>query len=286
MSRNLGIAGIQMAVDRSEDNAAKMLAKMKSVSRMFPWVDIVFFSELCLSGVDVQQALSDPDRELDRFRRWAKDAQKWVIPGSFYEKQGDDIYNTAVVIGPDGEIVAKYRKIFPWRPLETSTPGEEFCVFDIPDIGRFGLCICHDQWFPEMARTLAWMGAEAVFCPTATITPDRSQEIIMAQANAIANQVYWFSLNGVGAGGIGRSVFVDPEGRILQSSGSGEQLMTEIIDLDLVSRARRYGTVGQCQVWKELGSFKGKFPVYEGPISRGEIFKALGPVALHKNINE
>ena len=104
----------------------------------------------------------------------------------------------------------------------------------------------------------------------------------MSQANALANQVYWFSLNGLGAGGIGQSVFVDPEGRILQQSGSGEQYMPEIIDLDLVSRVREYGTVGQCQVMKEFGSFKGKFPVYESDVSKAEVFKALGPVKLHK----
>ena len=286
MARNLGIAGIQMTVARGEDNSEGMLKKMKSVSVLFPWVDIIFFSELCMSGIDIQMALSNSNRILDKFSRWARDEKKWVIPGSFYEKQGDNIYNTTVVISPDGEIVTRYRKIFPWRPLESSTPGEDFCIFEIPDKGRFGLCICYDQWFPEIARTLAWMGAEAVFCPTATITPDRSQEIIMAQANAVANQVFWFSLNGVGAGGIGRSVFVDPEGRILQSSGAGEQFMTEIIDLDLVSRVREYGTMGQCQLWKSLGKFKGKFPVYEDEISKGEIFKSLGPVKLHKKIGD
>ena len=108
----------------------------------------------------------------------------------------------------------------------------------------------------------------------------------MAQGNAIANQFYWFSLNGLGAGGIGRSVFIDPEGRILQRSGEGECTMTEIIDLDLVSRVRKYGTVGQCQVWKALGSFKGKFPVYQGRIPNGDVFKSLGPLKLHRKIGD
>jgi hypothetical protein len=108
----------------------------------------------------------------------------------------------------------------------------------------------------------------------------------MAQANAIANQLYWFSLNGVGDGGIGESVFVDPEGRILQRSGEGERIMTEIIDLDLVSRVREYGTLGQCQLWKSFGSFKGRFPVYTGDIQNGEVFKSLGPLKLHKKIGD
>lgn len=286
MPRNIGIAGVQMTVARSEDNSEKMLAKMRTVSQLFPWVDVIFFSELCLSGLDIGLALSDSDTPIDKFRRFARDNQKWVLPGSFYEKRGRKTYNTAVVISPEGEIVASYRKLFPWRPLETSDPGEAFCVFDIPGKGRFGLCICYDQWFPEIARTLAWMGAEAVFCPTATRTPDRAQEIVMARANAIANQLYWLSLNGIGGGGIGRSVFVDPEGRILQKSGSSEMVMTEIIDLDLVARVREYGTMGQCQVWKEFRDFKGNFPVYREGFSRGEIFKTLGPLRLHKKIGD
>ena len=129
------------------------------------------------------------------------------------------------------------------------------------------------------------MGAEAVFCPTATITPDRTQEMVMARANAIANQFYWFSLNGVGAGGIGQSVFVDPEGRILQQSGEGERLMTELIDLDLVSRVREYGTAGQCQVLKTFYGFKGQFPVYQEKKHRN-MFKSLGPVKLHRKITK
>ena len=73
MSRNLGIAGIQMTVVRGEDNSEAMLAKMKFVSLLFPWVDIIFFSELCLSGVDIKLALSDPNRILDKFSRCAQE---------------------------------------------------------------------------------------------------------------------------------------------------------------------------------------------------------------------
>ena len=108
--------------------------------------------------------------------------------------------------------------------------------------------------------------------------------MIMAQSNAIANQMYWFSLNGVGAGGIGQSIFVDPEGKILQCAAEGERFMTEIIDLDLVSRVREYGTLGQCQVWKSFGKFKGKFPVYQDDHSKGDIFKTLDALRLHQRI--
>ena len=140
------------------------------------------------------------------------------------------------------------------------------------------------MWFPEVARNLAWMGAEAVFCPTATYTSDRTQEKILAQANAISNQLYFFNVNGLGIGGIGQSIFIDPEGRVLQTSGEAEVIMTEVIDLDVVSRVREFGTLGTSQVWKDLANFKGEFPIYQDKARRGEIYKSLGPLELHKKI--
>lgn len=284
MSRNLGIAGIQMQVIHGRDNTDGMLKHLDTVAAFFPWVDIVCFSELCMSGLDMNLAIPIPDPSLDRIIGWAQKHSKWLIPGSFYEKEKDKIYNTSVVISPDGEIAARYRKIFPWRPLEEVEAGKDFCTFDIPQKGRFGLCICYDIWFPELIRSLAWMGAEAVFCPTATFTSDRAQELIMARANAISNQLYLFNINGLGVGGIGQSIFVDPEGRILQTSGEAEIIMTEIIDLDHTARVREYGTMGQCQIWKALANFKGKFPVYQQDMGNGEIFKSMGPLKLHKKI--
>ena len=233
-------------------------------------------------------ALSIKNNELynlDLFR-YQESFKKWIIPFSAYEKEKDKIYNTSLVISPKGKIVAKYRKLFPWRPLEETEAGEDFCIFDIPGKGRFGLCICYDVWFPEVTRSLAWMGAEAVFCPTATSTSDRAQEMIMAQANAISNQLYLFNINGLGVGGIGQSIFVDPEGRVLQTSGESEIIMTEIIDLDHTTRVREYGTMGQCQVWKALADFKGRFLVYQEDILKGDIFKSIGPLKLHKKIGK
>jgi predicted amidohydrolase len=284
VARNLGIAGIQMNIVYGEDNTDMMVNKLQTVADLFPWVEIVCFSELCVSGVDIRLAVTIPNPSLDRLIGWARQNNKWIIPGSFYEKEGNKIYNTSVVISPKDGIIAKYRKIFPWRPLEETEAGEEFCIFDIPGKGRFGLCICYDVWFPELTRTLAWMGAEAIFCPTATYTSDRFQETILAQANSISNQLYFFNINGLGAGGVGRSIFVDPEGRVLQTSGEAEIIMTEVIDLDLVSRVREYGTVGQCQVWKAFANFKRKFPVYQDNILDGEIFKSIGPLKRHKKI--
>ena len=68
-------------------------------------------------------------------------------------------------------------------------------TFDIPEVGRIGLSICYDGGFPETCRQLAWMGAEVVLQPSRTTTSDRNQEMVMARANAIFNQIYLVSLN-------------------------------------------------------------------------------------------
>ena len=285
MARHLGIAAIQMPVARGKDQTEAMLDKLNTVAALFPWVDIVCFSELCISGLDMTLAMPLPNPPLQKLSAWAQQHAKWIIPGSFYEKAEGKIYNTAVVIAPDGKTVAKYRKMFPWRPLEETEAGQDFCIFDIPGKGRFGLCICYDAWFPEVARNLAWMGAEAIFCPTATYTSDRSREMVLVQANAISNQVFFFNVNGLGVGGIGQSIFVDPEGHVLQTAGEAEIIMTEIIDLDHTTRVREYGTAGQCQIWKALAEFNGKYPIYQVDIHKGDIFKSIGPLKLHRKID-
>jgi predicted amidohydrolase len=285
MSRYVGIAGVQMEVERGEDNSQAMMERLKRVALLFPWVDIVIFSELCSSGLDSRTAQEIPNPTLDRFCGWAAKEKKWLIPGSFNEKAGGKVYNTAVVISPEGEVTTRYRKLFPWSPLEKNDGGNSFCIFDISGKGRFGLCICYDLWFPEVVRNLCWMGAEAVICPTGTTTSDRSQEIVLAQANAISNQTYILSVNGAKGGGLGRSIFVDPEGRVLQEAGESDTILTEVLDLDQVSRVREYGTLGLCQVWKDLRDFQGTFPLYSGDIKKGEIFRSLGPLKLHKKIH-
>lgn len=284
MSRYVGIAGVQMEVVPEGDNSGAALRLLKNVASSFPWVDLVLFSELCIHGLNPFLKEPIPNPTIEKFCAWARKHKKWLIPGSFFEKEGKKVFNTAVAISPKGEIVAKYRKIFPWRPLERNDAGDSFCVFDIPGKGRFRLCICYDQWFPEIVRTLTWMGAEAILHPTATTTSDRPQELVLSQAQAIFNQVYFLSVNGVGAGGVGKSIFVDPEGHVLQIAGERETILTEVIDLDAVQRVREYGTLGLSQLWKDLRGFRGKFPIYQQGVHRGRVFKSLGDLKQHRKI--
>ena len=90
--------------------------------------------------------------------------------------------------------------MFPWQPHEDCAPGDRFVTFDIPDVGRLGLAICYDGNFPEAFRQLAWMGAEVVLQPTLTTTSDRPAELVLARANAIANQLYVVNVNAADSG--------------------------------------------------------------------------------------
>jgi len=170
-------------------------------------------------------------------------------------------------------------------PYESGTaPGNQFCVFDIPNVGRFGLCICYDMWFPEVSRTLAWLGAEVILQPTLTPTSDRELELTMCRANALFNQCYFISINGNGTWGGGRSTMIDPDGRILQEASSNQTILTEIIDLDHVTRTREFGTLGLAQTLKQLRDSGQTFPIYEnGKLSRGS-FERLGALKYHHTL--
>ena len=74
--------------------------------------------------------------------------------------------------------------------------------------------------------------------------------------------------------------------RIVETAGEGFIIMSEVIDLDVVSRVREYGTLGTSQVWKDLRDYKGKFPMYADDIGKGHIFNSLGPLKLNNKIGD
>ena len=136
-------------------------------------------------------------------------------------------------------------------------------------------------------RTLTWMGAEVILLPSLTFTSDRAAELVLVQAQAIMYQSYVLNVNCVGPQGGGKSLFVDPEGRILQSAGETDEVMTEIIDLEKVSWIRQFGSYGMNPLWKNFRDSKiqGKFPPYHR-LQEGEIFQDLNELSLHKNVRK
>ncbi|MFD3677058.1 carbon-nitrogen hydrolase family protein [Streptomyces sp. NPDC058613] len=278
--RTLAIAAIQTTPVPHDFEASwqRFADQVRTTHEMFPHVQLVVVPELLLAaeGALLQPAADDwmeqaavpiPGPLTDRICSLAAETGLWLIPGSVYERAEDgNVYNTALAVSPEGEIVARYRKVFPWQPYEKTTPGSEFTVFDIPGAGRAGLAICYDGSFPETVRQLAWLGAEIIIQPTLTPTRDREMELVCARANAWTNQVYVVNVNACDPAGVGTSTIVDPEGIVRQQAGPGEEILVDVLDLDTVTRVRRYGSAGINRPWSQLARYgeSVQLPMYGG----------------------
>jgi predicted amidohydrolase len=129
-------------------------------------VDLALLPEM-LNGKPVKEAepLDGPTGRL-----LAAKARQWrmVVSGSFYEKRGDLILNTAPLFDREGQLVGTYSKNQLYDPEEDegATPGVGYPVF-ATDFGKVGIIICYDSWFPEPTRLLAYQGAELILFPNA-----------------------------------------------------------------------------------------------------------------------
>lgn len=276
------IAGIQMHVGALHSNVEAMRQRLDILMARFPWTQMVLFSELAPYGPLDRFAQPFPNEVITQFQQDAVRHGVWLIPGSMFEKTPEGaIRNTSVVINPQGEIVAKYSKMFPFRPYEAGIEaGTEFCVFDVPDVGRFGLSICYDIWFPETTRHLTAQGVEVLLHPVLTGTTDRDAEIAIARATAAQFQCYVFDVNGLGAGGVGKSLVVDPTSMVIHQSAGQEDMFPIEIDLDVVRRQRETGLKGLGQVLKSFRDRSAEFPVYDRSSGADAWLNTLGPLAI------
>lgn len=171
----------------------------------------------------------------------ARRLKVWIVAG-LYERSGARIYNTAVLVGRDGALVGRYRKMsLPDEEIEGGiTPGADTPVFDT-DFGRVGLMICWDSSYPEVARSLASRGAEVIFLPI------WGGEETLVQARAVENQVHV-----VASGYDFRSGIFDRRGRrIADAKGDPDVVVAEI---DLADRT----------VWPWLGFWRARID-HEAP---------------------
>jgi predicted amidohydrolase len=280
------IAGIQMKVSAVHSNVEMMKLKLDITMNLYPWVEMVVFSELCAYGPLLHHAQELPGFFEQEMQIMAKKYGIWLLPGSIFEKRNGQIYNTASVINPQGEIVNRYSKMFPFYPYEVGvTAGSEFCVFDVPNVGRFGVSICYDMWFPETIRTLAVMGAEVVLHPTLTGTIDRDIELSIARAMASVNQCYLFDVNGLDTGGSGCSIVCGPDGRVLYQAGSTEEIIPIELDISRVKRSRELGILRLGQPLKSFRDNIKDFSIYQAGTPLPYL-DSLGPLIKPTKLDE
>src|SRR5256885_1357119 len=264
-SRSLFVAALQTAGIPGDPGGTleQFERHVRALRSTFDGLQLVVTPELHLMALtslvnadglptEEELAVDIPGGLTERLGALARETELWLIPGSVFERVNGGVANTALVLSPAGELVASYRKCFPWQPYETSQPGTRTVCFDIDGIGRFGLAICHDGAFPEIFRSLAWQGAEAIFQLVLTETSDREAETVIARASAIVNQVAVVNVNTAAPVGNGRSLVIDPEGAVRYEAGVGEEVVTAVLDLDQVERVREPGSVGINRLWEEM----------------------------------
>ncbi len=271
---------MQLDLSALHENVTKMGQRLDVLMGIYPWVQMVVFSELAPFGPLIKNALPLPNPTEALFQEWAKRHQVWLLPGSMFEQTPQGIFNTATVINPAGEIVGRYRKMFPFRPYEAGVEaGTDFLTFDVPEVGRFGVSICYDLWFPETARTLAAMGVQVILHPTLTGTIDRDVELSIVRATAAQNQCFIFGVNGFGDCGNGQSILVGPAGEVLYTGQSAQEMIPFEIDITRVERSREIGLRGLGQQLKSFRDRKVEFTLYGAGGREWPYLASLGPLA-------
>ena len=187
-------------------------------------------------------------------RSWARELGVQLVAGSISERapDRDKLANTSVLIGPDGEIAAVYRKIHmfdvdvggvAYRESEHEAPGDEIVVADAGGV-EVGMSVCYDLRFPELYRILAVRGARVIVIPSAfTLHTGKDHWEVLLRARALENSAFVVAPNQVGEApphyhSYGRSAIVDPWGVPLATAPDGETFVAAELDFELQDRIR------------------------------------------------
>jgi len=190
---------------------------------------------------DIAEPIPGPSTEY--FGAFAREFNVYIVAG-LLERDGHVVYNTAALLGPDGKLAGKYRKVtLPDGEIEEGlTPGRDYPVFETR-FGTLGMMICYDGFFPEVARELTKRGAEVIAWPVWGCNPD------LARARAAENHTYLVS-----------STYEDISRNWMLSAVWDHTGRT-------IGRAKDWGSIAIAEVdlnartrWPSLGDFRSKIP--------------------------
>jgi N-carbamoylputrescine amidase len=207
--------------------------------------DFIVLPELANSGYvfnsrEEARSLSEPIPGGETAQRWIDlaDEHDAYIVGGYAEQEGEVLYNSSILVGPDGYI-GTHRKVHLWNEEKLwFEPGDEIEVFETK-IGRIGMQICYDQWFPELTRIQAGKGADIIAEPTNWVPindyeqsggmaeDELARANYLAVSNAHVNTVWFACADRVGTERgqpfLGRSLVVDPAGNPIAGPASQEE---------------------------------------------------------------
>lgn len=283
MGRYLNVGIIQMPVGTDTKENLSVLEESLEAIMLNPRKPHIVVGCESVAG-DIGQPIPGP--QSDRWAAMAKKHEIYFIPGSMGEWEtglceNGPFYNTAPVYNPHGELITKYRKMAPYRPLEDGIPGKDYCVFSLPEKDtKIGLQICYDLNFPEISRNLALLGAEVLI--KITLDPSELHKINyhLHFARAIENQAFMVSTNATGKYmanlNCGNSMVIDPEGQLIWEAGENPCNSVITLDLDMVTRARQYGSLHMDHYMQHLRDYNFPMP-YAGKIEKAPLYKNIRP---------
>lgn len=257
--REITVAAVQMLPKLAEqpDNVARMgewLDKVCSEQR----VDIVVFPELATTGYECGVQFTDfaervPGPTVNLIAERAASYSTHVIFGMVAKERVESIlYDAAVLIGPDGEVIGRYHKTH-LRGEERLAfrPGFRYNVWDL-EFGSVGVVLGWDLAFPEVARSLALEGAELICVPANWENPNADEWRTYMLSRAYENAVFMAGANRVGEEPtyqfFGDSMVVGPRGRLYgRVEGGQEGYVVARIDLDEVRQFREDLQIFQCR---------------------------------------
>ena len=258
MARQATVALVQLTGEPFEPDGNRAAAA-DAIRRSFTsGADMILLPEMVIPGyvadADRLRPIAEPI-DGPTVESWQSLASEGVgyIAGGFCEVDGDQLFNTAVVVGPGG-VVLHYRKLHLFSEEKHAfAPGDlGLPVVELP-FGMVGLCVCYDLRFVETARALALQGAELILVPTAWLTgfdqvkwrenglaPQAEGAVLQANLN----QTFIACASQAGVRGeldfLGSSVLVGPTGELVLGplSGTADELAIAMVDLDDAERAQ------------------------------------------------
>jgi predicted amidohydrolase len=274
MGSEFRIAGAQ--IDIGFQDVAGNLQRMREIAREQSARDVhlTVFPEAAVSGYcfeSLEEAMpfasTIPGPATAELADICRETGRYLVAGML-EVDGPRLFNSAVLVGPEG-LIGAYRKIhLPYLGIDRfATPGDRpFQVWNAGPV-RVGMHICYDGSFPESARVMAIQGADLIVLPTNWPAKSECAAAHLANIRAHENNLYYMCVNRVGVergfGFIGGSKMCDPAGETLaEAPGNQEQVIVATIDLERARRKRLVRVPGR----HEINRIADRRPEMYGPI--------------------